>query len=307
MAVRAAWLHYAGGHTQSEVARKMGLTSLKAHRLINKANNEGLVKVYIDGDIAECVALENALSEQHALTFCQVVPNLDESGLPLRALGVAGAQHLKRIIENPEHVSMGIGHGRTLASCVNFLPQLHRADKQIVSLLGGFSKKFAANPHDVIHLLAQRTDATAYVMPIPFFANTLHDKNIILQQPGIENVMQLARDTSVKIAGIGSVDVASSMLASEMLEESELLAVRTAGARGEMLGHFFDANGDLVETELSSRTMGLSAHDLLDANIVAIAGGDSKVEAITSILNGGLLNGLITDERTALALVDLTT
>ncbi|TIW31756.1 MAG: sugar-binding transcriptional regulator, partial [Mesorhizobium sp.] len=29
MAARAAWLHYAGGLTQAEVAKRLGLTSLK--------------------------------------------------------------------------------------------------------------------------------------------------------------------------------------------------------------------------------------------------------------------------------------
>ncbi|TIW85486.1 MAG: sugar-binding transcriptional regulator, partial [Mesorhizobium sp.] len=62
MAARAAWLHYAGGLTQSEVAKRLGLTSLKAHRLITKANQEGLVKVYIDGEVSECVELEDELS-----------------------------------------------------------------------------------------------------------------------------------------------------------------------------------------------------------------------------------------------------
>ena len=37
MAARAAWLHYAGGLTQAQVAKRLGLTSLKAHRLITKA------------------------------------------------------------------------------------------------------------------------------------------------------------------------------------------------------------------------------------------------------------------------------
>ncbi len=49
MATRAAWLHYAGGLTQAEVAKRLGLTSLKAHRLIMKANQEGLVKVISTG------------------------------------------------------------------------------------------------------------------------------------------------------------------------------------------------------------------------------------------------------------------
>ncbi|RVB47560.1 sugar-binding transcriptional regulator, partial [Mesorhizobium sp. M7A.F.Ca.CA.004.05.1.1] len=33
LATRAAWLHYAGGLTQAQVAKRLGLTSLKAHRL----------------------------------------------------------------------------------------------------------------------------------------------------------------------------------------------------------------------------------------------------------------------------------
>jgi len=304
MAVRAAWLHYAGGHTQAEVARKLGLTSLKAHRLITKANNEGLVKVYIDGDIAECVALEIHLSDKHKLAYCEVVPDLEDADLPLRALGIAGAQYLKRLIEDAKHDSIGIGHGRTLAACVNFLPRIHCPDKQIVSLLGGFSKKFSANPHDVIHLLAQRTDATAYVMPVPFFANSVKDKKVIMQQAGIREVMKIAKHTSIKIAGIGSVDTEASMVANSMLEKKEIRAVYKAGGRGEVLGHFFDDDGQLVDTELSERTMGLTAKDLTKTYITAVAGGGTKIQAILSILKSGLLSGLIIDERTARAIVD---
>ena len=304
MAVRAAWLHYAGGHTQAEVARKLGLTSLKAHRLITKANNDGLVKVYIDGDVAECVALENHLSDRHKLSYCEVVPDLAEVDLPLRALGNAGAQYLQRAIDNSEHDSIGIGHGRTLAACVNCLPRMHRPDKQIVSLLGGFTKTFSANPHDVIHLLAQRTNASAYVMPVPFFANTLEDKEVIMQQFGMHEVMQLARQTSIKIVGIGSVDVSSSMVDVSILERKEIRAVYEAGGRGEILGHFYDAEGQLVKTELSERTMGLTPNDLKDNNILAVAGGTTKLQAIHSIIKSGLLSGLITDERTARALID---
>jgi len=305
MAVRAAWLHYAGGHTQTEVARKLGLSSLKAHRLITKANNEGLVKVYIDGNVGECVALESALSDAYGLSYCEVVPDLDQPELPLRALGISGAQYLRRLLEGTEHKSIGVGHGRTLASCVNFLPNMHRPEKQIVSLLGGFSKSFAANPHDVIHLLAQRTAASAYVMPVPFFANTKKDKRVILKQFGMIEVIQLARDTSIKIAGIGSVDIKSSIIANGMLEKKEIRAVHKAGARGEFLGHFFNAKGQLVNTELSERTMGLSVAELEQADMVAVAGGESKAVAMRSILRSGLLDGLITDERTARRLVNM--
>ncbi len=56
LAVRAAWLHHAAGMTQSEVANRLGVTNVKAHRLIMWANQNGLVKVIIDGDIAGSLA-----------------------------------------------------------------------------------------------------------------------------------------------------------------------------------------------------------------------------------------------------------
>ena len=55
LCVRAAWLHFAGGLTQGDVAKRLGIPSLKAHRLIAKAKEDGLVRFSIDGDISECV------------------------------------------------------------------------------------------------------------------------------------------------------------------------------------------------------------------------------------------------------------
>jgi DNA-binding transcriptional regulator LsrR (DeoR family) len=305
LSVRAAWLHYAGGYTQADVAKKLGVSNLKAHRLITRANKDGLVKVYIDGEVAACVVLENQLATTFKLDYCEVVPDLDEDGLPLKALGVAGAQYLKRVLENSEIPSIGIGHGRTLAACVNNLPRTSAAEKTIVSLLGGFSRKFSANPHDVIHRLAERTGASAFVMPVPFFVNTLENKDIILEQFGITEVLELARHTALKVVGIGSVDNEASIVANVMVERSEIAAVQSAGGVGEVLGHFFDQHGALVNTDLSDRTMGLTAKDLDNSNILAVAGGESKIRAINAILHSRLLRGLITDERTARALINL--
>ncbi len=63
LALRAAWLHFVAGMTQSAVAKRLGLPSVKAHRLIAKAVADGAVKVTIDGDITECIDLENRLAD----------------------------------------------------------------------------------------------------------------------------------------------------------------------------------------------------------------------------------------------------
>lgn len=304
MATRAAWLHYAGGLTQAEVAKRLGLTSLKAHRLITKANHEGLVKVYIDGDVSECVALEDALCSRYDLDYCEVVPEFDSEELPLRALGIAGAQFLRREIERGEHALIGVGHGRTLAASVEYLPRTPAGKTRFVSLLGGLTRKFAANPHDVIHRLAERTGAEAYVMPVPFFANTVEDRTVLLGQKGVDEVFQLAKEATLLMVSIGTSEQEASLVATGMIERAEIEEIKRAGGTGELLGHFFDEAGAPVETMLSSRTMALPREQIRDRNMVAIAGGKVKVRAIRSVLASGYLKGLITDERTARSLVE---
>ncbi|RWN02773.1 MAG: sugar-binding transcriptional regulator [Mesorhizobium sp.] len=306
MATRAAWLHYAGGLTQSEVAKRLGLTSLKAHRLITKANQEGLVKVYIDGEVSECVALEDELSSRYGLDYCEVVPDFDGEDLPLKALGIAGAQFLKREIERGEDTLIGVGHGRTLAACVEYLPRISAEKTRFVSLLGGLTRKFSANPHDVIHRLAERTGAEAYVMPVPMFANTVEDRTVLLGQKGISEVFDLGKAADLLIAGIGTAEREASLVATGMIEKGEMEEIRRNGGVGELLGHFFDDAGKAVETTLSNRALALAREDISNRRIVAVAGGKVKVRAIKSVLEGRYLKGLVTDERTARKLVEQT-
>ncbi len=304
MATRAAWLHYAGGLTQSEVAKRLGLTSLKAHRLITKANQEGLVKVYIDGEVSECVELEQKLSARYGLDYCEVVPDFDPEDLPLKALGISGAQFLKREIEKEGSLLIGMGHGRTLAACVEYLPRTVNKDVQFVSLLGGLTRRFSANPHDVIHRLAERTGAEAYVMPVPFFANSVEDRDVLFNQRGVREIFDLASSADLLLVGIGTVEREASLVATGMIEKAELEDIKNAGGAGELLGHFFDDKGQPIETSLSNRTFTLSREALKNRRTVAVAGGKVKARAIRAVLESRFLSGLITDEKTAQTLME---
>ncbi|MEP3280081.1 MAG: sugar-binding transcriptional regulator [Stappiaceae bacterium] len=305
MATRAAWLHYAGGLTQSEVAKRLGLTSLKAHRLITRANQDGLVKVFVDGDVTECVELEAELSGKYGLDYCEVVPDFDNSDLPLKALGIAGAKFLKREIEQGKYSLIGVGHGRSLAACVDHLPAISASNTDFVSMLGGFSRKFSANPHVVIHRLAERTGGQAFVMPVPFYANSEEDKNVLLSQRGMAEVLDMARNCELKVVGIGTTEPDASLIATGMIEPDEFEEAKAAGGVAELLGHFLNGAGEAITTALSERTMSLPLADVKNSKIVAIAGGTMKIRAIRSVLRSRFLSGLITDERSARALMEL--
>ena len=102
LCIRAAWLHYGAGLTQGQVAKRLRIPSLKAHRLIARANKEGLVRFSIDGDISECLRLEDAICQRFGVKFCEVCPDLDDEALPLQTLGMAGSRFLRLALESGE-------------------------------------------------------------------------------------------------------------------------------------------------------------------------------------------------------------
>lgn len=303
LAIRAVWLHYAGGLTQAAVAERLGIPSVKAHRLIARAVADGVVKVSIDGDIVECIDLEDRLAARFGLDFCEVAPDLGEDSLPLRALGLAGAGYLRREIERGEHPVIGLGHGRTLAAAVQALPRLDAKGVRFVSLLGGLTRNYAANPYDVMHRIAERTSAQAYVMPVPFFANSVEDREVLLGQRGVRDVFAMAEQASLKFVGMGTVDRRAQLVSSGMIEPEEMDEIAADGAVGELLGHFFDADGRVVATTLTTRTLAASLGEPSTNRVVAIAGGAEKVAALAAVMASRRIAGLITDELTAKTLL----
>jgi len=299
LGLRAAWLHYVGGLTQAAVAKRLGLPSVKTHRLIARAVAEGAVKVTIDGDIVACVELESRLCARFGLNFCRVTPALAEEGLPLRALGLAGAEYLRNLLSNNPDITIGIGHGRTLSAAIHQLPHLDASHARFVSLLGCLTRNYALNPHDVMHRIAEKTGAQAYMMPVPFFANTVEDREVLLSQRGVSEVFSMAAGSTVKLVGIGTVEPAAQLVEAGLIAVQAINDISAAGAIGEMLGHFFDARGQRITNSLTARTLAVTLDARRRENIVALVGGQSKVAATKAVLASGLLSGLITDEQTA--------
>lgn len=307
MAARAAWLHYAGGMTQSAIAKRFGIPTTRAHRMIARAARDGLIRFFVDAEVAGCIALEEALKAAFGLTRCTVAPDIGESGpMPLRALGMAGAELLLSLFDRDPAPLIGIGHGSTIAAMVGMLPGCDARGARFVSLLGGLTRTFAANPYDVIFRLAEKTGAEAFLMPAPLFANSPGDRNILLAQRGLADLVAMYDTASVCILGIGAVDMAGSIARANVFDpENTLRDLHAQGARAEVLGQFLDADGRLMSTPYDGRVIAADLAALKGREVHAIAGGPTKAGALSAALKSGVFSGLITDEATARRLVGM--
>src|SRR6218665_3836855 len=152
LAIRAAWLAYVGGYTQEAIAERLAISRGKVQRLVASAMENGLVKFFVEGVPAECMALEDELMRRCGLRRCVVVPDMGGPGQPestIAALAVAAARYLHRLLGKGDLPTVGIGHGRTLAAMVERLPSLQLPGTRFVSVLGSLTRRSSANPYDV--------------------------------------------------------------------------------------------------------------------------------------------------------------
>jgi erythritol transport system ATP-binding protein len=172
--------------------------------------------------------------------------------------------------------------------------------------MGGLTRESGANPHEIVTRLAERTGAEATIMPVPFMANSAGDRDVLVGQKGAVEAYRLARGCDLILVGIGTTVPQAELVTTGMVEAEEMAAIAGAGGVGEMLGHFFDAAGRPVDSELTRRIVTQPLEALRGRRSVAGAGGAIKVDAIRAVLASGLLSGLITDERTARAIMERT-
>jgi erythritol transport system ATP-binding protein len=250
------------------------------------------------------VDLGHQLADAFGLDLCQVVTDIHQDELPLAALGLAGSRFLAGEIARGAPMLIGVSHGRTLLACVEALAETPAPHLRVVGLMGGLTRSAHANPHEIVSRLSERTGAEARVMPVPFMANTAEDRAVLLGQKDAAEVYRLAAGCDLILVGIGTTVPEAELVTTGMVEAAEMAAIAGAGGVGEMLGHFFDLRGRPVETELTRRIVTQPLDSLRNRKIVAVAGGAVKIGAIRSVLASGLLSGLITDERTARAIVE---
>jgi DNA-binding transcriptional regulator LsrR (DeoR family) len=311
LVVRAAWLYYVASNTQEETAAILGVSRVKANRLLAQAREAGIVTISIDHRLAAMAEVEEAIRRRHGLRFCLATPplGLSEGGeaaarLARRAVGIAGARWLRSRLAAEGEVTVGVGWGRTLAAVAEHLPALRRPEARFVSLMGSLTRNAAANPFEVVQRLAARTGGEGHFLPVPFVADSEADRRVLMSQRIVQEAMALARRADFFLVSLGECAAGSAIHVERLISDADLASLRLAGAVADTIGKFFDAEGRLVAADLNERTIAVGIEDLRRHELVLLAAGRRKLAATRAMLASGLVDGLILDGDMALLLYE---
>lgn len=293
---RVAWLYYNDGLTQSEVGEILNLSRIKVSRLLDVGRTSGFIQLRINSRQQGCLALESRMKQQFGLSDCRVIPESTVEDANMR-IGQAAAQYLMQKLAPGD--SLSVGWGETITHSVRMLG--YTAKERgigLYALTGGVQTYVEgmreANWHKNVNII-----------PAPLVVSTPELARALMQEPTVASLMTKALEAEYKLVGIGGLSEGATVFKQDYLSSADIDPLRRGGARGDILCRFFDRNGQDIALPLHDRVVGVDLTQLRASDkVIGAAGGPTKTTPILAALRGNILDILITDEPTALALLD---
>lgn len=302
-AARAGWLYYIAGNTQEEIATKLGVSRQSAQRLVSLAMSEGLVKVRLDHPIANCLSLAEELRKKFGLDLVEVVPSDPGSNSTTIGVSQAASAEIEKWLRSVEPITMAIGTGRTLKAAIEQLPRMDCSHHRVVSLTGNVAPDGSAAYYNVIFNIADAIKARSFPMPLPVFASSREQRDLLHEQPMIRSTLDLAAEADVTFIGLGDLGPEAPLYVDGFITESELKSLQKAGGVAEIVGWTFDESGKFIEGLTNDRVASAPIPSREKSLVVLVAMGSKKLPGIRAAMRRRIVNGLITDESIAEALL----
>ena len=295
---KCAWLYYVGRLNQNQIAKKVGLSKMRVHRLIAFAEKKGFVKTFVEGGFDETSKYENILKEKYHLKISEVIPIEDLNNDPSEMIAAAGARFIMNQINENNVNEFGIGTGNTLNTIAKWLPKI---DKEIdfITVNGSLTSHNSIQTETGINQIAHKTNGECYNVGIPLMVESVEQKKVLEKIKFIKEMMNRANNTKVKILGVGGLFETSQIVRSKIFSKESIEKIKQAGAVGEVAGNFFDKNGKFISIKETQKITSADIDSFKKSTTVLVAGGRHKISQIKSVLKSGLFTGLITDEETA--------
>ena len=307
---RVAWLYYVFGLNQGETATRLGLHRSRVNRLLAEGRDRGLIRVTINHELVRDFEREQAIARAFKLDFCLstpqtgfVPPDVDtrlvavHSSAARRSVGMVGASFLRGKLEAGAS-TIGVSWGRTLEQVALHLSAARDPTLKFVSLIGSLTRTSVANPFEVVQAFALRTAGEVHFLPVPFIANSVDDRDVLMSQRMVRDTLELACSADLYLISVGELAETAVLRQQHIITADELRSLREHGAVCDTLGSFFDANGETVRHPLTDLCLSVGAETLRGRNVILLAAGLEKVGAIAALLRSGLVRGLIIDGDT---------
>ena len=304
--MRIAWMYYVEGLTQNQIADRLGIGRVTVVRNLNEALRHREVKIWIEGDVAECFELEAKLKARFGLKEVLVVPAPSEGGMVAKSIGFATGMYVSGLLASD--MQIGVGWGATLYESLQTLAAPDLENVEVVSLLGGIVQARRFNPAEFAWQFARIVGADCYLLQAPAVVDSPETRQALVERCGLGDVFVKAEKLDVMLLSVGAMDANSTAFRFNLISDAERSELIANGAVGDMLFNFYGEDGRIIDHPVNRRIMSVPIEQLRRTPVRILAsGGPEKVGCILGATRLADINVLITDEATAQSLLDRST
>ena len=299
--VIAAWLYYHEKLTHEEIAERLHMSRVSITRLLQRARAEGVVQFTITRPLPDQYKLESRLKEKFDLKSVTISSSMADEMDTIREVCRAASLTLKQNLTPGSR--LGMAFSSTLSNIVEFLDGTSTPkDITIQEMAGTYLSPNA--PYGISWRIAEKLNAHIISLPVPVVVQSKETRNGLMEEPSIKEAMAGIPKVDVALVGIGRIGHDSTLVKTGHFTPEMMKELKARGAVGDVLLHFYDIEGNYVSNPIQDRMIILTWEEWCRIpNVIGVATGANKVEAIIGALRSGTVHHLVTDMDTALAII----
>lgn len=300
MTLKVCQLYYEQNLSQKEISSQTGISRPQISRMLSNARNNNVVSIKINNPFLDETRLERILAERYGLKDALVLNTGRDSadGNDLDEFGKLAAECIDAYIM--DHNRVGVMSGQTISNLAWSVKHLNRRSLEFVSLVGGMGSTGASwHANAIAQRFSECSGGSCYVLNAPVIVKSSQARDILVREPEIASVLRMGASCDVAVVGVGQIKLDSTNVKAGTLDVEDIRKLEEAGVVASVCTSYINAQGEIIETELNERSIGVTLNQLKKSRTIALAIGRSKVESIKAALSSGYLDVFITNLETA--------
>ncbi len=299
---KAAWLYYAHGLRQDQVAKELNISRASVAMYLRRARDTGIVNISTSTQLFTDDVLARHLEDALKLAAVWIAPESNQaSEVPVLAASV-----FLELVGKGDRI--GVAWGKTVYAIADIMSYADLQDVTVVQLCGNLGAPYSYRPDQCTMEIARRLNAQGINFYAPLVLTTEELARDLRAEPVIREQLASIPECDLALYSVGTVDAESHVIKCGALTAPEMDALRAAGAAGVIAGQIIDSRGVALDCSYNRRVISaeLSSLRAIPRRLMVVPEA-AKFEPLLAAIAGGLCTHLVVDAAMARRLLDHTT
>lgn len=292
--IKICKLFYEDNMSQKDISNTLGISKPQVCRMLNYAKKNNIVEFTINNPYSQEFLLENELVKKYSLKEAFVFDFPYKTNTEgIEKLGECCAEQLDKYFT--DNSIIGVMSGHTIASISNFAHKLTREGLMFVPLVGNLGTKgHTWHANIIAENFARKTGGDYCLLNAPIVLQNKETCELFKKEPSISEILKKGRSCNIALLGIGEINLASTSYLGGAFTENDIYKLSSKNAVASICTSYILKNGEILKTDLTSRSIGISLNELKNTTTIAVSTGKEKIEATKAVLKSGYIDIFMT-------------